>query len=365
MDLTGGSSGTSGVITEKNPDGSTTQIKTGKDGTVTTTQKDAQGNQTQTVEKTDGSKEITVKQKDGTKAAVSVDQSGTVTANVDLSKKAIDEAAKQGEAIQLPIPAVKPEKESTASAVTVELPKGSGKTQVVIPVTEQTPGTVAVVVQPDGTQTVIVQSKLTGNGVAVTLEEGATLKIVDNSRQFKDVKQDDWFCGAVDFVSSRELFVGTGEGKFEPDTSMTMEMLFAVVHNFMGKPEAVGKESVPGTTPEDWFYDASKWAIEAGLTRGLETEMLGSNQSISREDTALVLFNLYGNTGYTPGAQTLAKLDAFSDIGEMNPANRIALAWAVEHGIMNGMNDGSFGFKGSNTRSQTSAVMMNVCRNLY
>ena len=356
----------SGITVEntRHPDGSITQVKTGKDGTVTTTRKDAQGNQTETVEKADGSKEITLKHKDGTKAVVAVDQHGTVTASVDLSKKAIEEAEKQGESIQLPIPAVKPEKENAASVVTVELPKNSGKTQVVIPVTEQTPGTVAVIIQPDGTEIVVIQSKLTENGLAVTLEEGATLKIVENSKKFQDVRQDDWFSGAVDFVSSRELFAGTGDNRFAPDAEMTMEMLFSVVHNFMGKPEAAGKEPVPGSIPEDWFHGASSWAIEAGLTRGLEIGKLGSSQSISREDTALVLFNLYSHAGYAPNAQTLKKLEAFSDISDINPANRIALAWVVEYGIMNGMGDGSFGFKGSNTRSQTSAVMMNICNNL-
>ena len=41
-----------------------------------------------------------------------------------------------------------------------------------------------------------------------------------------------------------------------------------------------------------------------------------------------------------------------------------ALAWVVENGIMNGMGDGSFGFKGNNTRAQTGAIMMNFNNNL-
>ena len=392
VDMTGGNSGSSGgsgsssTTTEKNPDGSTTttktdkngttventkrpdgssvQVKTEKDGTVTTTEKDAKGNQTQTVEKADGSKEFTATQKDGTKAEASVDTAGTVTANVDVSKKAVQEASSQGQAVQLPIPAVSSEKGGKASTVTVDLPKDSGKVDVVIPVAEVTPGTVAVIVYPDGTEKVVIQTKLTEAGLGLTLEGGATLKIVDNSKSFDDVKPTDWFNNATDFVSSRNLFAGTSETEFSPNAPMTMEMLFAVAHNFMGQPETTAS-GVAGAKPEDWFHTASNWAAEMGLTSGLKMDMLGSNQPISREDTAILLFNLSGKAAsYIPSAETLAKLNAFTDIADMDPANRTALAWAVENGIMNGMGDGTFGFKGNNTRAQTGAVMMNFNNNL-
>ena len=384
VDMTGGGSGTTGgssTTTEKNPDGSTTtttkdnngtvventkhpdgssvQVKTDKNGTVTTTEKDANGNQTQTVEKADGSKEFTAKQKDGTKSTASVDEDGVVEAEVELSKKAVEAAAKNGEPIQLPIPEISSGKNSESSTVSVDLPDKAGSAKVVIPMDDMTPGTVVILVLPDGTEEVITQTKLTEDGLAVTLTGDATLKVVDNARDFDDVKDSDWFSDATDFVSSRNLFAGTSATEFSPNAPMTMEMLFAVAHNFMGKPETTAS-GVAGAKPEDWFHTASNWAAEMGLTAGLKMDMLGTNQPISREDTAILLFNLSGKAAsYIPSAEALAKLNAFSDIADMNPANRTALAWAVENGIMNGMGDGSFGFKGNNTRAQTGAVMMN------
>ena len=386
VDLTGGGSGSgttggSSTTTEKNPDGSTTtttkdnngtvventkhqdgssvQVKTDKNGTVTTTEKDANGNQTQTVEKADGSKEFTAKQKDGTKSTASVDEDGVVEAEVELSKKAVEAAAKNGEPIQLPIPEISSGKNSASSTVSVDLPDKAGSAKVVIPMDDMTPGTVVILVLPDGTEEVITQTKLTEDGLAVTLTGDATLKVVDNARDFDDVKDSDWFSDATDFVSSRNLFAGTSATEFSPNAPMTMEMLFAVAHNFMGKPETTAS-GVAGAKPEDWFHTASNWAAEMGLTAGLKMDMLGTNQPISREDTAILLFNLSGKAAsYIPSPEALAKLNAFSDIADMDPANRTALAWAVENGIMNGMGDGSFGFKGNNTRAQTGAVMMN------
>ena len=386
VDMTGGGSGSgaaggSSTTTEKNPDGSTTtttkdnngtvventkhpdgssvQVKTDKNGTVTTTEKDAKGNQTQTVEKPDGSQEVSVKQKDGTKSTASVGEDGVVEAEVELSKKAVEAAAKNGEPIQLPIPEISSGKNSASSTVSVDLPNKAGSAKVVIPMDDMTPGTVVILVLPDGTEEVITQTKLTEDGLAVTLTGDSTLKVVDNARNFDDVKDSDWFSDATDFVSSRNLFAGTSETEFSPNAPMTMEMLFAVAHNFMGKPETTAS-GVAGAKPEDWFHTASNWAAEMGLTAGLKMDMLGTNQPISREDTAILLFNLSGKAAsYIPSAEALAKLNAFSDIADMDPANRTALAWAVENGIMNGMGDGSFGFKGNNTRAQTGAVMMN------
>ena len=285
-------------------------------------------------------------------------------AQVDLSQKAVEDAAKKGKPVTLPIPEVSITEDSQPSTITVSLPSRSDKADVVIPMSQMTPGTVAIIVHPDGTEEVVTRSKMTEDGLSLTLNGDATLKIVDNSKSFDDVKPNDWFNQATAFVSSRELFAGTGKNEFSPNAPMTMEMLFSVAHNFMGKPQRTGSDSIVGTKPEDWFHTASNWAAETGLTNGLNLDMLGSNQPVSREDTAILLFNLSGKSdSYVPSALALAKLNAFSDIADMDPAKLNALAWAVENGIMNGMGDGTFGFKGNNTRAQTGAIMMNFNQN--
>lgn len=354
-----------GTVTEttKHTDGSTSTVETAKDGTVTTTEKDAKGNKTETVENTDGTKEFTAKQKDGSEATASVDRNGTVKAEVELSQKALNNAAANDEAVTLPIPAISVDKFSAASTITVDLPDNAGKTSVVVPMEEMTPGSVVVIVLPDGTEKVVTSTKAVEEGLAVELDGDCTFKVVDNSKDFADVKPGDWFSDATDFVSSRELFAGTSETEFSPNAEMTMEMLFAVAHNFMGKPERTGTNNIAGAKPEDWFHTASNWAAEAGLTTGLKMDMLGRNLPISREDTAILLYNLAG-VDYTPSEEALAKLNSFSDIADMDPDNLTALAWAVENGIMNGMGDGTFGFKGNNTRAQTGAIMMNFNNNL-
>lgn len=60
-----------------------------------------------------------------------------------------------------------------------------------IPVSNANSGTVAVLVHPDGTEEVVKNSLPTENGIQLTVNGGATVKIVDNSKDFADT-QNHW-----------------------------------------------------------------------------------------------------------------------------------------------------------------------------
>ena len=277
---------------------------------------------------------------------------------VNLSQIAIGDTSAQGKPVTLPIPSITADQYSRPSTITVNLPSGAGKTEVLIPMNRMTTGTVVSMVHPNGTEEIIPQSRQTSAGLVVSLSGSANLKVMDNAKAFTDVKPNDWFYTAAEFVTSRKLFSGITPTTFGPNEPMTMEMLLTVAHNYMGKPRAKGG-SVTGVNAGDWFYSSANWAAENGLTKGLDLSQMGKHQAITREDTAVVLYNLSGQKDFIPKEETLLKLNAFTDLTDRTPAKLRALAWVLEKGIMSGMGDGTFGFKLNNTRAQTSAVMMN------
>ena len=57
----------------------------------------------------------------------------------------------------------------------VELPRNSGDTKVEIPVTNVRPGTVAVLVHPDGTEEIIKNSLPTEDSIRLTMDGSATV----------------------------------------------------------------------------------------------------------------------------------------------------------------------------------------------
>lgn len=362
----GGSSGSSSTTTEitKNPDGSTTTtvtnkntatvtettkfpdgskevVETKKDGTVTTTTTDTTGNKTEVVENTDGTKETTITNKDGSSSATTVDETGKTQAEVKLPAAVVEDA--QGEAVTLPMPEVPVTTDrETAPTVTVDLPSGTSA-KVEIPVAEVTPGTVAVIVKADGTEEVIKTSLTTENGVAVTLSDGDTVKVVDNSKTFDDVADNYWGAEAVDFTSSRELFAGTSATTFAPDTAMTRAMIVTVLARF---------EGVDTTTGDTWYEAGQQWAMQNGVSDGSNMDA-----SLTREQLVTMFYRYAQSKGYdtTQGGMAIRE---YADFEQISDYAAEAMTWAVNTGIINGTSTTTLSPQGPATRAQVATILM-------
>ena len=327
-----------GTVTEttKNPDGSQKVVETKKDGTVTTTTTDTTGNKTQVVENTDGTKETTITNKDGSGSATTVDETGKTQAEVKLPAAVVEDA--QGEAVTLPMPEVPITTDrETAPTVTVDLPSGTSA-KVEIPVAEVTPGTVAVIVKADGTEEVIKTSLTTENGVAVTLSDGDTVKVVDNSKTFDDVADNYWGAEAVDFAVSRELFAGTSATTFAPDTAMTRAMIVTVLARF---------EGVDTTTGSTWYEAGQQWAMENGVSDGTNMDA-----SLTREQLATMLWRYAGSPSVSDN------LSGYTDADTVSSYAQQAMAWCVEHGIIGGTTTTTLSPQGPATRAQVATILM-------
>lgn len=334
-----------GTVTETTtwPDGSKEVIETKKDGTVTTTTTDTAGNQTAVVEKPDGSSQTTVSNKDGSGSVTLVDADGNIISQATLSEAAVAAAQEKGEAVTLPMPEVPVTTDrETAPTVTVDLPVG-GSVKVEIPVEDVTPGTVAVLVKSNGDEEIIKTSVTTGSGVTVTLNDGDTVKIVDNSRDFADVPDNYWGAEAVDFAVSRELFAGTSATTFAPDTAMTRAMIVTVLARF---------EGVDTTTGSTWYEAGQQWAMENGVSDGTNMDA-----SLTREQLATMLYRYAQSKGYdtTQGGMAIREYADFEQISDYAVE---AMTWAVNTGLISGTSTTTLSPQGLATRAQVATILM-------
>ena len=225
--------------TKNNTDGSTTKTETRRDGSVTQTTTGKDGSVTKTETKKDGSSVTENKAADGSTGTVKTDKNGQTEAAAKVSGKAVEDAKKNGEAVKVPVEVEATRNSSTAPTVSIELPKGTGETKVEIPVSNVTPGTVAVLVHPDGTEEILKDSIPTEDGIQLTVDGSATVKIVDNSKGFIDT-QDHWAKDAIDFVSARGLVNGMTATIYAPNNSTTRAQLWTIL----------ARQRVPGTLHE-------------------------------------------------------------------------------------------------------------------
>ena len=329
-----------GTVTEttKNPDGSQEVVESKPDGTVTTTVTDKTGNQTETVKQPDGSSQTTVTNTDGSGSVTAVREDGAVEVNVTLPPKTVEEAAETGQSVALPMPELPVTTDrSSAPAVTVDLPSGTSA-QVEIPVADVTPGTVAVLVKADGSEAVIKTSVTTENGVAVTLSDGDTVKIVDNSKPFSDVSQSHWAAEAIDFATSRELFAGNTQTTFNPGGTTNRQQVWMVLAR------------LDGDTPAD-MAAARDWAMDNGISDGSNP-----TAAMTRQQLAAMLYRYARSSvpGFT--GQLTAALD-YPDAGQVADYVYEAMCWMTEHGIIGGMTDGTLNPCGTATRAQMAAIL--------
>ncbi len=226
----GGSSSGSTVKTDTvtNPDGSVTKTETKSDGTVVETTTGKDGSTTKTETKKDGSSVTESKDAAGSTGTVKTDKNGNTEAETKVSAKAVEDAKKSGEAVKAPVQVEATRNSDTAPTVKIELPKNSGDTKVEIPVSNVKPGTVAVLVHADGTEEIVKNSLPTADGIQLTVNGGATVKIVDNSKDFIDTRNH-WAKDAIDFVSARELVNGMNDSIYAPNNSTTRAQLWTIL----------------------------------------------------------------------------------------------------------------------------------------
>ena len=330
----GGSSSASKTSTTTNADGSVTKTETKSDGTVVETTTGKDGSTTKTETKKDGSSVTESKDAAGSTGTVKTDKHGQTTAETDLSSKAIETAKRNGEPVTAPVEVKATRDSSTAPTVKIELPRNSGETKVEIPVSNVKPGTVAVLVHPDGTEEIVKNSLPTEDGIQLTVNGGATVKIVDNSKDFIDTRNH-WAKDAIDFVSARGLVSGMSGTTYAPDASTTRAQLWTILAR-QNDADLNG-----GNT---WYEKAQLWSKNKGISDGTEP-----NGTINRAQMVTMLWR-------TMGQPTAGGTANFTDV----PADSYyaqAVAWAIENDITTGVGGGLFDPTDTCTRAQIATFL--------
>ena len=323
-----------------------TKISSGGGSTVTpapTPEPEEPSDSEETVTNPDGSTTTTITKEDGSSSTTTVGTDGKVESEVTVSKDAVDNA--DGSAVTLPIPevAVTSDKD-TAATVTVNLPSKDA-TKVEVPVKDVTPGTVAVLVDADGNETVIKDTIQSENGITVEVTDGATIKVVDNSKTFDDVADNYWGADAIDFATSRELFAGTAENTFSPEGDMTRAMIWSVLARYEGA-------DTPGGTGDTWYAGPQKWAMENGISDGTM-----ANSAMTREQFAAMLYRYVGSPAVS------GTVGDYSDADSISSWAQDAMVWAVQQGLIAGMGDGTLNPQGTATRTQVAAIFQRFIEN--
>lgn len=338
--VTPGNNNNSSSTTTKNPDGSTTTTTTDKTtGTVTETTKNPDGSTTTVETKKDGSVTATNKTANGSVGTVKTDANGNSEISANISAADVSAAAKKNEPVAAPVSVAPAASPAAAPVIKLSVPANAGEVSVVIPVTNAQQGTVAIKVNPDGTEEIIKTSVVTKDGVVLGVKGSAQIKIVNNDKDFSDTVGH-WAESDVDFVSARELFTGTAPQTFSPESATTRGMVVTVLARLAG-------ESTDGGA--NWYDKGCAWAVTNGVSDGTDP-----NGTVTREQLAAMLYRYFGSPAVSGSL-------SFADASSVSEYAHDAMQWCVNNGIINGM-DGLLNPQGQATRAQVSAMFARYIR---
>lgn len=172
---------------------------------------------------------------------------------------------------------------------------------------------------------------------------------------FDDVKAEDWFAGSVMWAYENGLMVGTSPTSFSPNLQTTRGMIVTILHRLEESPKGAGADIFADVVEGKWYSDAIAWAAENKIAAGYGDGKFGPEDSITREQMAVILMNYAKLKGYDVSAK--ADLSIFTDSSEVSGWAADALAWANAKGLINGMSNEILAPQGLATRAQVAAIL--------
>ncbi len=178
---------------------------------------------------------------------------------------------------------------------------------------------------------------------------------------YADVKSADWFYNAVKYVSQKNLMQGTGAASFEPNSNMTRAMLVTVLYRLEGKPAVSGTSSFTDVKSGEWYTDAIHWASANKIVSGYGDGLFGTNDSVTREQMAVILMNYAKYKGYDVTKTTALK--EYTDAASIDSWAVPAMTWAVAEGLIKGTAATTLSPTGAASRAQVATILMRFVEN--
>lgn len=262
---------------------------------------------------------------------------GTTAYTVTIPRTVVAKSAKNGTPIELPLKNL-----NDLSTIHIDLPRNCGPVQIQLPVKNATAGMVAILMKSNGTE-VILMTDIVKNGLVVTLDKDASLKIRDNSLAFSDIPENNVFADAVDYMTARRLMNGLTDDTFSGNLPTTRAMIWTIL----------GRGQGADLYGDGVFARAAQWAVDNSISDGTVP-----NGHITRQQLAVMLWRLAKLNGADVSSGEDTNILSYNDAFDIAEYAFPAMQWACAEGILQGDANGNLNPAGSATRYHIAAMYM-------
>ncbi|MCS7464380.1 pectinesterase family protein [Paenibacillus doosanensis] len=194
-----------------------------------------------------------------------------------------------------------------------------------------------------------------GNGVYTVVEAGKT---------FTDLKRH-WAQKEIELLASKLVVQGTDADAFEPDRLVTRAEFASLLVRSLGLDRQNAGASFSDVKPGDWFAGDVNAAVSAGLVEGFEQGQFKPNDTITREQMAVMIARAAQFAGKpASGAADAQARAAYSDASGISGWAEQAVLWTVQAGIMQGTDAHTLAPSERTTRAQAAVMLKRLLQNL-
>ena len=246
---------------------------------------------------------------------------------------------------------VSPSRASRGTTVTITVTPDEGYELESLTVLDSRDNEIALTDKGDGKYTFTMPSG------RVTVE-ASFAEIAPEPLPFGDVDDGDWFADAVRFVYENGMMNGVSETDFAPHAATSRSMIVTILYRLEGEPVVDYAMDFTDVAGDAYYAEAVRWAASEGIVGGYGGGLFGSDDAVTREQLAVILYRYAVYKGYDVSIGEDTNILSYADFADLSEYAIPAMQWACGAGIVNGTSESTLTPQGEATRAQVAAMLM-------
>ncbi|MHC1722385.1 MAG: S-layer homology domain-containing protein [Aminipila sp.] len=198
-------------------------------------------------------------------------------------------------------------------------------------------------------------SAITGNLYKYMAPTGVNVKYKENQKNFTD-NTIAWAKPNIDFVTEREIFLGTTQDQFGPNESMTRAMFVTAIGRLYERSygSVSGISNFSDVNVNDYYAKYVAWANDKGIIKGMGENKFAPKEKVTREQMAVIMLNF---ATYLKKTESIGSSLAYADSASISSWATDGAKYCQETKVITGREGGSFIPQGNATRAEVATVI--------
>lgn len=191
----------------------------------------------------------------------------------------------------------------------------------------------------------------------VQLNPGINQNDAVNASGFADVPNTHWGKEAISYLAGKGIVSGREKTRFCPEETVTRAEFTKIMMGALKFSLAGASCSFEDVAKGDWHYSYIAAGAENGIVKGTEDNKFYPDDSITRQDAALLLYRALNQKGLSIDKEKTA---AFNDNSEIAEYAGEAVGVLSGNQVIKGFDDNTFRPLASLTRAEAAQLIYNV-----